>query len=164
MKTITSPFIRKREFFSRVGDNYLMNNGYALFRLQIATSYYLLCVLVWNIVTYLKLTLLPYYIPPVYAWTNIFFHPIESNLFNYIFLCIILGILNTIAYYIIKNKHVIIKNIIDKSNYDLIKIIFLISIVSLAIIPILSVVDRIILCTVNMFLPFSYLLKAHKDT
>ncbi len=86
----------------------------SLFLFQLFLSGIALGIFSWNLVTALKPILVEHFRVALYPWTYIFFHPYESNLFNYLFLCGVLWIFGLVFYFFIKKN---IARILENSVY-----------------------------------------------
>lgn len=60
----------------------------------------------WDVVTFVKDRTLGKIDFKLFPWTYYYFHPVESNLFNYIFLILSLGLSAFLVYLLINKKNV----------------------------------------------------------
>ncbi|MDA8388207.1 MAG: hypothetical protein M0Z58_06070 [Nitrospiraceae bacterium] len=82
-----------------------------LFCVQTAMSALGLAVLCWKSVTLVKTWLLFGYRSKLAPWTYIFYHPVKSNLFNYLALCAAVGVYGILIYVLAGRKNIeLIKN------------------------------------------------------
>ncbi len=84
--------------------------GVSFFDIVVVSSGIMVGSLSWNVATLFKSWLLKKYNLSLYPWTDIFYHPHESSLINYIFLCICMGIYGLIIYLVIDRKDAVSTN------------------------------------------------------
>jgi hypothetical protein len=111
--------------------SYELEKKFILFYMQLALSGVALGILAWHVVTYIKIRIVGsmYFL---YPWTYIFFHPIESGLVNYLFLCVVLGMCGLVIY-IFWNKRTVdfINGKLKKTNPIILFISIIFSVFSL---------------------------------
>ena len=135
-----------------------IKNKLFLFGVQLILSFFALGICSWNTVSSVKELLLTDHSFEIFPWVFIFFHPAESNLINYVFLCIILGLYSLFVYLILNKKNTeLIQNLEQERNSYSYLILFG-SAISLILIPFLSVAQRIIISFVVFLTPLFYLL------
>lgn len=78
------------------------NAKIALFYIQVFISFIGLGICCWNLINFIKIRLLGTKDFGLYAWTFIFFHPVESGLINYLIVASIFGVMG-IAIYLARN-------------------------------------------------------------
>ncbi len=128
-----------------------------LFGVQLILSFFALGICSWNAVSLLRKLLLTDYDFEVYPWVSIFFHPMESNLAHYMFLSINLGLYGLFVYLIINKKNTeLIRHLAqERGSYSY--LILFGSVISLILIPFLSVSQRIVISFVIFLTPLFYL-------
>ncbi len=89
--------------------NIALNRAGLLFAVQMALSGLGLSIIVWKSLNLVKAWLLAGYKSKVTIWTFYFFHPLQSDLFNYIALCIALGAYGILIYFLSNKKIELIK-------------------------------------------------------
>lgn len=77
---------------------------FILFEIQLIISFISFGVFSWRLAEAFKISIYDYLGVKLYAWVDIFFNPYESNLINYIFLCIATGLYSLLIYYILLSK------------------------------------------------------------
>lgn len=137
--------------------NKFIKENFLLFKVQLLIYNFILVAIVWNIASFIKINILSDYIPKLHPWTAIYFHPLESNLLNYLFVCIVIGIVSFITYALINshNKE-LVKNKI--ANKNIVVVLLSISLISLLLLPFLSILQRIIMYSIILFLPLPFLI------
>ena len=116
----------------------------------------------WNVVTYVKSWILIDYDFKIFPWTYTFFHPLESNLFNYILLCIVLCLYGLFIYFFLNNKKIekIVFKLATKRTFAL--IMLFISLISFWYMPQLLVPYRVFVSLSIFTLQFTYLIEIDK--
>ncbi len=134
----------------------LLKDKFFLFKIQLLISFFALGVFSWDIVTRVKKIKLRDYDLRVYPWTYIFFHPRESNMFNYIFLCVTMGLFGLAVYLAISRKNIeYIKSKIVVKNQKIF-IILIVSTLAMALLPPLSELKRIQISFLILLAPSLY--------
>jgi len=142
-----------RRFLAFVSDRML------LFTIQVVVSGFALGIAVWTTVTFIKRLLLADYDFKNYPWVNIFFHPVENNLFNYVFLCIVLGLYGLVIYIFTGRENIEnVRNRLEKMNLPLIFVLLICSIISLVSMPKLPISASIFLSLSVLLIPMFYLI------
>jgi hypothetical protein len=78
--------------------SYLQGRRVLIFYVQLCVSATALGRLTWKLVSVLKNRMMSPLDTSLYPWTAIFFHPVDSGLFNYIALCLVMGLCALVLY------------------------------------------------------------------
>lgn len=134
-----------------------LKNNVFLCKMQFLVSGIALGVFTWNAVTFIKSIFLADYQFTLYSWVYIFFHPVESTLLNYFFLCIALCIYGVLVYFFLNQKKIkYLENKLATISYGYPLFALILQLISLAVLPSLSLSFRVVLSFVGFLLPFVY--------
>ncbi|OPY79187.1 MAG: hypothetical protein A4E65_01972 [Syntrophorhabdus sp. PtaU1.Bin153] len=84
--------------------NVVKQNQLILLEIQLVLSSIALSVLCWTAVSYYKRAVVVHTAPVLYPWTQIFYHPVEGNLLNYMALIVMFGFFGTLAYILKRDR------------------------------------------------------------
>ena len=110
---------------------------------------------IWEVVTFVKKRTLGNIDFKLYPWTYYYFHPLDSYFFNYIFLCIFLGLAAFLVYLLINKKtSVILLDRVNRSHPMIVVVCALLSLVTVSAIVISdSFLKRSIFFIIALCLP-----------
>lgn len=141
--------------------SYLSENKFVLFVVQMTISGIALSVLAWDTVSFVREKLVQHMKLQVNAWVYIFYHPFDSNLFNYIFLCAILGCWGLFIYAAGTKKTVeYLKNKTKNKSINTLLVVLTISLIGLLSLSWCPQSARIVLSLAIVCSPLVYLMNS----
>ncbi len=145
---------KMRQFLAFVTDKMF------LLKIQAAVSGFALGIAAWKTATFVKQSLLSNYdFGKTHQWLNIFFHPMDSGLLNYVFLCTVLGLCGLLMYVFMGRQNIEhLRDRLEKVSPPLIFVLLICSIILLVFMAVLPISVSLCLSLSVLLIPMFYLI------